>query len=172
MSTILKTFYVRLFAKAFYEGIVEAESAEDAECRTFEIWRTACPHPFERCDDSELISVEAEEVRPMHSVLIDNPLAEIAKTILGIPTLETRSADSLDFHTVSVWQVTEALQAASLSGAVLVGINVEILAILRRFVETADDYLPDGIDDPAYSPEAELLSAARTVLAKCEGGAS
>lgn len=172
MSATLKTFHVRLITRSFYDGVVEAESAEDAKERTYHIWRTACPHPFGRSDDDELTSVETDEVRSVHSVPIDTRLADIAKTVLGIPTLETRGADSLDFHTVGVWQVTEALQAASLSSDAQAGINAEILAILRRFVETADDYLPDGIDDPAYSPEAELLSDARNVLAKCEGGAA
>lgn len=172
MSTTLKQFHVRLITRSFYDGVVEAESAEDAEERTYHLWRTECPHPFERCDDDELIAVETDEVTPMHPVPIDTRLADIAKTALGIPTLETRGADSLDFHTVSVWQVRQALHSACLSGDAKGGIHAEILSVLRRFVETADDYLPDGIDDPAYSPEAELLSDARNVLAKCEGGAS
>lgn len=36
-------------------------------------------------------------------------IALIAKDALGIPTLETRNMDSLDFHTCSVWQIREAL---------------------------------------------------------------
>lgn len=63
MITTLKTFRVRLVTRGFFEGAVEANSAEDAVQRTFEIWRTECPHPFERSDDSELVSVEAEEVQ-------------------------------------------------------------------------------------------------------------
>lgn len=110
------------------------------------------------------------EVQPVRTATIDPRFTDIAKRILGIPTLETRGSDSLDFHNVGVWQVAKALQAAYRIGADS-GVNAEVLAILRRFVETADDYLPDGIDDPAYSPEAELLSDARAVLAKSEGGA-
>ncbi len=42
-----------------------------------------------------------------------NPiLAAIAREHLSIPTLETRRADSLDFHDVAVWQVEAALKAA------------------------------------------------------------
>lgn len=39
-------------------------------------------------------------------------LTEIAQAALGIETLETRGADSLDFHDVAVWRVQSALEAA------------------------------------------------------------
>ena len=39
-------------------------------------------------------------------------LSRIAAEQLRIPTLETRRSDSLDFHTVAVWAVRDALQAA------------------------------------------------------------
>ena len=39
-------------------------------------------------------------------------LAEIARRVLSIPTLETRYSDSLDFHDVAVWCVREALERA------------------------------------------------------------
>jgi hypothetical protein len=42
----------------------------------------------------------------------DPILAAIAREHLFIPTLETRRADSLDFHDVAVWQVEAALKAA------------------------------------------------------------
>lgn len=42
----------------------------------------------------------------------DQRLSEIAREHLLIPTLETRRADSLDFHSVAVWQVEAALKAA------------------------------------------------------------
>lgn len=47
---------------------------------------------------------------------IDQLLTEIAKTHLDIETLETRKADSLDFHDVAVWGVKEALKAAYEAG--------------------------------------------------------
>ncbi len=42
--------------------------------------------------------------------------ARIAFNHLGIPTLETRKSDSMDFHTVAVWAVASALEAAHESG--------------------------------------------------------
>ena len=42
----------------------------------------------------------------------DPILAGIARKHLRIPTLESRQADSLDFHDVSVWAVRSALKAA------------------------------------------------------------
>ena len=44
-------------------------------------------------------------------------LADIAKKVLSIETLETRKMDSLDFHDVAVWQVKKALEAAYRAGA-------------------------------------------------------
>jgi len=43
-------------------------------------------------------------------------LTEIAATILGIETLETRNSDSKDFHDVSVWSLRDALAAAYEAG--------------------------------------------------------
>jgi hypothetical protein len=43
-----------------------------------------------------------------------------------------------------------------------------LLPVVRRFVATAEDYLPDGNDDPGYSPEAELLANAKAALAMAE----
>lgn len=59
----LRDYSVVLVTKGFFVGTVEAVSIEDAIDRTFHIWRTECPHPFEKSDDSELISVVAEEVQ-------------------------------------------------------------------------------------------------------------
>jgi hypothetical protein len=39
-------------------------------------------------------------------------IQKIAADYLSIDTLETRNADSLDFHEVSVWSIKSALQAA------------------------------------------------------------
>ena len=46
----------------------------------------------------------------------DQQLEAIARTILDIPTLETRRSDRLDFHEVSVWCLKEALEAAYQAG--------------------------------------------------------
>ena len=43
-------------------------------------------------------------------------VAEIARKELRIPTLEHRKSDRLDFHTVSVWGVQQALEAAYEAG--------------------------------------------------------
>ena len=46
----------------------------------------------------------------------DARLAEIARTTLGLETLETRRSDGLDFHDLAVWQIKQALQAAYEAG--------------------------------------------------------
>lgn len=43
---------------------------------------------------------------------INRRLEEIAKTVLDLPTLETRRSDSLDFHDLAVWSIKEALELA------------------------------------------------------------
>jgi hypothetical protein len=65
-------------------------------------------------------------------------LAGIAREHLLIPTLESRRADSLDFHNVAVWQVEAALKAAFDAG-----------------VRSADK-----IAEPQGAPREELLPAA------------
>jgi len=45
-------------------------------------------------------------------IMPDALKAQIANDILGIATLATQYRDALDFHTVSVWQVERALEAA------------------------------------------------------------
>lgn len=56
-----RTFNVTLITKGFFSGTVEASSVEDAIEETFRIWRTECPHPFEKSDDDELVDVTADE---------------------------------------------------------------------------------------------------------------
>ena len=43
-------------------------------------------------------------------------LAQIAKDVLNINTLETMNSDSEDFHELSVWDVKEALEKAFIYG--------------------------------------------------------
>lgn len=43
-------------------------------------------------------------------------VAEIARSCLGIGTLETRNSDGADFHDVAVWAVREALERAFEAG--------------------------------------------------------
>ena len=54
---------------------------------------------------------------------IDTILTLIAQKHLGIDTLETRYADSLDFHDTAVWCIRDALKAAFKAG-VDVGISL------------------------------------------------
>lgn len=51
----------------------------------------------------------------------DDLIMKIAKK-LGIPTLESRNSDHLDFHEVSVWELKAALEEAYDSG-VADGVN-------------------------------------------------
>jgi hypothetical protein len=50
---------------------------------------------------------------------IDTILTVIAQKHLGIDTLQTRHADSLDFHDTAVWCLKEALEAAFRAGVEL-----------------------------------------------------
>ena len=50
---------------------------------------------------------------------IDTILTLIAKKHLGLETLQTRNADSLDFHDTAVWCIRDALQAAFNAGVEL-----------------------------------------------------
>ena len=44
-------------------------------------------------------------------------LLEIAKKHLGLTTLDERKSDQLDFHTVAVWSIKDALEAAFDAGS-------------------------------------------------------
>lgn len=44
-------------------------------------------------------------------------VAEAARRLLHIETLDTRNADALDFHELAVWSIREALAAAFEAGA-------------------------------------------------------
>jgi len=43
-------------------------------------------------------------------------LAEIARDVLGIETIETRKSDDLDFHDLAVWSIEKALEVAYEAG--------------------------------------------------------
>ena len=47
---------------------------------------------------------------------IETVLTLIAQKHLGIETLQTRNADSLDFHDTAVWCIKDALEAAFKAG--------------------------------------------------------
>jgi len=46
----------------------------------------------------------------------EKAIAEIARRILRIETIETRNSDALDFHDLAVWNIREALEAAYEAG--------------------------------------------------------
>lgn len=50
-------------------------------------------------------------VKP-HIATKEEAVMSIAKSVLGIETLETRRSDSSDFHDLAVWSIREALGAA------------------------------------------------------------
>jgi hypothetical protein len=93
----------------------EAESAARAEAwpPAAALWRKAaelttdvprrerCLQEAERCD----AEIETEKL-----------LAGIARRVLGIPTLDERKADRLDFHEVGVRRLLEALRLAYHAG--------------------------------------------------------
>lgn len=43
-------------------------------------------------------------------------IAEIARQLLSLETLETRKSDSLDFHDMAVWSIKAALESAYEAG--------------------------------------------------------
>ena len=82
----------------------------------------------------------------------DQILAAIAKQHLGIPTLEPRHSDSLDFHDVAVWSVTAALKAAFDAGAASANIqpfnerNLLMTELENELLEALIDLLGDKPD--------------------------
>ena len=56
---------------------------------------------------------------------IDTILTLIAQKHLDIDTLQTRNADSLDFHDTAVWDIRDALEAAFKAGVEL-GISLPV----------------------------------------------
>jgi hypothetical protein len=46
----------------------------------------------------------------------EQEIADIARRILKVETLETRNSDALDFHELAVWTIQEALEAAYKAG--------------------------------------------------------
>jgi hypothetical protein len=51
----------------------------------------------------------------------ETTVAEIARRILQLDTIETRNADGLDFHELAVWSIRDALMAAYNAGAAASG---------------------------------------------------
>jgi hypothetical protein len=51
----------------------------------------------------------------------ETTVAEIARRILHLDTIDTRNADALDFHQLAVWTIRDALMAAYHAGAQATG---------------------------------------------------
>ena len=103
----------------------EAEAAQRAEAwpqaaalwsRAADVLRFTAPHTTETFDLHAKYQADAE--RCEHKGRVDTLLEEIAKEVLGVPTLRTRKSDGLDFHEVSVWGLKRALAAAYEAGRI------------------------------------------------------
>jgi len=86
-------------------------------------------------------------------------LGQIASDYLLIPTLETRKSDSLDFHTVSVWAVEAALNAAFDAGHKFTeSEEIDVHDLLARRmqiaviwdIEDVQEVRPDLTDEQAW----------------------
>ena len=87
--------------------IDEAESAERAGAwpQAAALWKRA----LETCREEQESCCREGQQRCEFEIQTDAELTSIAKRVLGIPTLETRGSDRLDFHDVSVWGIRQAL---------------------------------------------------------------
>lgn len=58
---------------------------------------------------------------PVHasrmSIAAEHAVADVARRVLRLETLETRGSDALDFHEAAIWSLREALLAAFAAGA-------------------------------------------------------
>ena len=92
----------------------EAESAERANAwpQAAALWRRAAGI----CREDQVASCREGLQRCEFEIQTDAELTSIASRILGIPTLENRGADHLDFHQIAVWQLREAMRLAHQHG--------------------------------------------------------
>jgi len=93
----------------------EAESAQRGSAwpQAANLWRLAarcCPDP----QRVEYCNAQAE--RCDGEVAVDQKMAEIARRVFRVPTLEPRNSDRLDFHEVGVGQILDALRLAYQAG--------------------------------------------------------
>jgi hypothetical protein len=71
---------------------------------------------FAGAREIHLGAVAADVAEHEVDAVAEQTAVEIARRILHIDTLDTRNSDALDFHTVSVWQVKEAIESAFSAG--------------------------------------------------------
>jgi hypothetical protein len=88
----------------------------------------------------------------------DPVLAALAREHLRIPTLESRRADSLDFHDVAVWQVEAALKAAFDAGVRSADRNA------KSQVATRKDLVPATLPTPIIVPNGSPLVPGKMYL--------
>jgi len=79
----------------------------------------------------------------------DAALAEIARDLLGIETLETRKSDDLDFHDLAVWTIERALTVAYEAG---------------RLAGLGDQPSPTAKESTMRITSMELAGSSRTML--------
>jgi len=79
-----------------------------------EAWEDAYYHSAAEAAGEDISNPALINWEPYRKQLED--IKVIAKGLLDIETLETRQADSLDFHEVSVWGVRAALSIAYEAG--------------------------------------------------------
>ena len=108
--------------------------AEEAECaeracawpQAAALWRRAA----ETVGAGDLTHLEARNHRDRYEaaaaqcdrrVDVGARVAEIAKRVLWIDTLDTRKSDRLDFHELAVWNIKKALVAAYEAGRTVEG---------------------------------------------------
>lgn len=96
----------------------------------------------------------------------DPVISSIAKDLLGLATLQTRNADSLDFHDLAVWQIRKALEAAYQAGRTVVGgaTSVSFATAREALAHARQGRLVairlEGINQVVSQAEADRLEAA------------
>jgi len=93
----------------------EAEAAQRAEAwpQAAALWRRAASVADTKGAREQYLFMARHCER---RTTIDGKLAQIAKNVLKVPTLNRRGSDTLDFHSLSVGQIKLALRAAYEAG--------------------------------------------------------
>lgn len=97
--------------------------------------------------------------------LLDSILAGIARDHLGIPTLETRRSDGLDFHDVAVWGIRDALKDAYDAGARASGHRATELVVVLEYVRATlklrhlDEASDDEVEEALRMADAAMAGA-------------
>lgn len=99
---------------AIESGAIDAAHLASAELasRGMDASGTWCGFPKAR----EIHLGDQRADAPTDDATAEQTVAEIARRILHLDTIETRNSDALDFHELAVWQIKEALAAAFAAG--------------------------------------------------------